>query len=510
MLIKDPNEQLAQVIPVNGLTTITLRLISTYFECSHFNVFGIYVPDFVDQFMREDVLQSPAAMALSSVICYNLCQHLLDILPKDALPEYGLYYFEQARVLIADKFDAMDTETMITYTLMAIYKLKTHDYEGAEKYITMGERIFQVLEPTMDNDDVLFYRFERCIYNCRSLLELHLGVLDVNRPRLHPYKLLELLDCQDHIPIKEGPKDTAKEKQFILMKKHIRKLRQVINEGGAHAFAPDYPTFISVFGHHIEMGMRHWYRSVLPEEFQLSLPLFDDHVDDLKFFTVLEKECGESPVKLIALMNVYNEYIVMAKAYVPRRPEETQLKTEDLVRRFKEIQYQTRSDFKEITEKDKLEGWHHYMRLVGKMRYFRQHNREHFTEEELEESDEDYFVRFIHALNPSNLTFDMPITHTSVKVALNMVRLSQFLLTRDYKCMFDARWILNAWEILIRAVRFQYQQPEDQGVTLDRIRANLIVCLSIMKEFYEYSSRNDDRSFLDELREEFNSSFIFK
>ncbi|KAI7906207.1 uncharacterized protein BX663DRAFT_428717, partial [Cokeromyces recurvatus] len=128
--------------------------------------------------------------------------------------------------------------------------------------------------------------------------------------------------------------DTERERQFIRMGKYIRQLKRLIKKGGQLVEADDLPSYINLFGHHVEMAMRHWYRSILPKEFQLSLPLFEDPGDDLHFFTILEKECDNLPIALLTTTVLYNEYLVMTKSYVPKDPIETKTSTEELIRQF--------------------------------------------------------------------------------------------------------------------------------------------------------------------------------
>lgn len=477
----------SHVVPVDGLTSITLRLIYGYMECLHYTQLAFYWPAFTRLFLdNRDVLQSPAALSLCSVICCQSCKHLLNILPIGALPEYAHWYFEQSRDLIADRFDTVDLETLITYTCLGIYRIKQGGpYESAGRYIALAERIHALLKPHYtDNSDeaIFFHRFYRFLWHARSIYDLQIQTAS----QIAPQRLSELLD-DSHLPPSLAPYDTDTEQTFIRMKQHLCQLRRVIKEGGKLAVARDYPTYIAIFSHHIEMGLRHWYQHILPSEFQLSLPLFQD-TDDLKFFTVLE---GSPAAAVVTTIAAYNEYIIVAKSFIPKEPKETLLETEDLIGRFKEIQANVKAGGKD----DKA---HHWLKLVSRMRMFRQN----------EEDEETYFTRFIRALDPSNMRFDMPVTHTAIKAALNVVRLSQFMVSKEFTCFFDVRALLNAWDILVRAVKFKYQQPGDPNHTMDRLRANLLVCLDIVKAYLSYSSRIEHPPLLTDMQNEFNEVFL--
>jgi hypothetical protein len=504
------------IISIEDLNVITLRLIFTYFQCLHLQHFTTYIPTFVELFMNheESITQSPVVMALCSVICQQACHHISSILPKDALPDYGLYYFEQARELIAEQFDQVNLETFCTYIYMAVYKLKTKDDDGCKKYLSMVNRLYGLLLPQYRSltfgESFLFHRVYNCASHCQSVLEIHSIMENLHAARgMPPLQLFKLLDEHDRAPVTIAPDDSEREVKFINVRRYIHELRDAIKQAAQGAAASDLPTYIAIFGHHIEMAMRHWYRSVLPKEYQLSLPLFDDHIDDLVFFTTLETECTDSPLALITTLSLYNEYLIMAKAYVPKSPEETQVDTDALIRNFKEMQNNT--DKASIKSKSS-----HWLNICMKLKSFKQHHQHHqhhrFHEHQLlmgeDEPDEEYFTRFIRALNPSKLNFDMPIIHTSIKAALNVVRIVQFFLSRDYACFLDLRWIMNAWEVLLRAARCKYQQPEDDSVTLDRIRANLILCLGIVKEQIEFSRRDPSGAFVRGLEQEFEKVFV--
>jgi hypothetical protein len=514
-------QHLTRIIPVEGLTTITMRLLLAYFQCQHLCHFTLYIPEFVNLFMNDDLLKSPTVMALCSIICQQCCKHSVTIIPLEAMKDYGLFYFEQARELIEDKFDEISLETLSTYAFMALYKLKTKEDSESDKYLAIAERIYCMLLPLHEyqpsnseeptGESILFSRMFRCMNHCRSMLELHDAMNRMFKVRgMGPHKLFKLLDSQDNIKIHIFPGDSPREVQFIKMKHYMCMLQQVIKGGARCAAASDFPSYIGVFGHHIEMAMRNWYRNVLPDNYQLSLPLFDDHISDLDFFTALEEECAESPIPLLTTAALYNEYLIMAKSYIPKNPSEAQLDTEELIKKFKQMQYSTAHDINERQDPSAYkndERGHFWLKVIEKLKYFKKHHQQQFTDEELELSDEEYFTQFIRALNPSRLNFDMPLIHTSVKSALNTVRIVQFLVSHDCACFMDLRWIMNAWEILLRAARFRYQQPDDEKITLDRIRANLILCLSIVKEQLHFNNRDPEGEFMNEMDQQFEELF---
>jgi hypothetical protein len=195
----------------------------------------------------------------------------------------------------------------------------------------------------------------------------------------------------------------------------------------------------------------------------------------------------------------------MAKSYIPKAPSDGYLDNEKLLHIFKNTHHNIPMS-KEQAEKIK-DKRHHWMKVITRMRYLKQMEHPSFTEEELAETDEEYFTRFIMALNPTKINFEMPLIHPSVRTAFNMVRIIQFLITRDYSCYLDLRWVLNAWDVLLRAAKFKYQQPGDKEITLDRVRANLILCLNIIRDQTKFSRRDTSGTLIEDLEREFSKLF---
>jgi hypothetical protein len=497
----------------DNIANIAMRLIYTFTQCLHLKLLYIHVPTLIKMFMKDEdhVMKSPVIMALCADICHLTCKHITEVVPNDSLTDYGLFYFEQARELIADQFDQANLETLLTFTFMAIYHIKTQNDVEGDRYLCMAERVYSILLPQYQfkqgkpnsEEAILFSRMYRAIYHARNVLQLHDVMM--NMFKYGPKRIIKLLDNQDDLDIYIAQDDTPKEIRFIKMRRYLRQLRESIKEGARCAAASDFPTYVGVFGHHIEMAMRHWYRNVLPQDFQLSLPLFEDDTPDIEFFTKLELECGDAPEAILTTLMLYNEYLIMSKSYLPKDPNDARLNTEDLLKRYHDMQNNipmTREEYEKINDKT-----NHWIKLIERMMHVRKHHLSYFTPEELEESEEEYFTKFIHALNPSKLNFDMPFIHTSVRTALNMVRIIQFLLSRESSCFLDLRWVMNCWEVLLRAARFKYQQPGDEEVTLDRIRANLILCLNIISEQIKFSRHDSSGSFVKNMQQDFDQLF---
>lgn len=497
-----------EIASSGSIETITVRLVYTYINCLHVKKFFLHVPSFVRRFMMDGyVIQSPVVMALCSIICQQNCKHIAAIVPPEALNDYGLYYFEQARELISDHFDEATLETLYTFTFMAVHKIMTRDDTEGDRYLSIAERIYNLLLPqykrqeeTQSDESILFKRIYRCLHHSRSAISLH-TILELKKiSRSVIPRLSRLMEDLDDVDLQHAEDDTPREKKYIQVRHYVGQLRETIKHSIVTINAQDFPTFIGMFGHQVEMAMRHWYRNVLPLDFQLQIPLFEDTWTDIEFFTQLESECAESPIPILTTLTLYNEYLIMSKSYLPKNPDRTPPNTQELLIKFKQIQEHIHAHVG--GEHDKM---FHWFRMIQKMALLKRN----YTGDtgDKDKMDDQEIMELIEAVNVSKIDFNMPFIHTSVVAALSMVRLFQFLLSRDYSCFLDLRWVMNAWQLLLRAARFKYQQPGDVEVTLDRIRANLILCLNIVRDQLKLSRRDSSGVFVDMMEQEFNSLF---
>ncbi|KAI8095805.1 hypothetical protein BDF21DRAFT_316076, partial [Thamnidium elegans] len=188
--------------------------------------------------------------------------------------------------------------------------------------------------------------------------------------------------------------DSLKEIQFIKMKWYLYKLRESIKEGGRYISAQDLPSYVGEFSHQVEMAMRHWYRNILPPDFQLKLPLFQDDTSDIEFFTNLELECGDSPIPLLLRLSLYNEYLIVSKSYLPKDPDHDNLTTDKLLEHYKTMRQSPRS------KPSVQDTPHHWLKIVDKIKHFRKLHDGNSTE-----MDDDYIKKMIQAIDPSKLNF---------------------------------------------------------------------------------------------------------
>jgi hypothetical protein len=480
--LNNPNAQLARVNSLDDLVKQTMFILHEYFNCQHFIQFSVYRPMFIQLFRPKengpasDILNSPAVMSLCGTLCLYACKHLGKHLSFDSLTDYALYFFERTKELLEDRFDECSLDVMCAYTFLGTHKIKVKQDSVGLKYIDMARRIYDVLEPQYDHKSapgeyVFIQRIYRLIHQADIISDIHYHMKHpYPKYNLGPVRFFKLMDSSDEIEIMAEENESPEEKSYIHVRKCISDLRTAIKTAAGNASSETLPLFVSDISHKIEMAERHWYRHCLPKEFQLTLPLFDDKVTDIDFFTRLEKECGnERAYRLLPVIAVYNEYLIMARSYIPPSPEEME---EEAKSNFFDIDIPDSGDPLDVNVDEK---WKKVLDFIQKYREISPIVQGYQgTQQELI----DGLIRVIHS---QSLKFDMPLTHVAVCAAFNMVRLLQFLASREYTCFLDMRWLLNTWEILLRAARFKYQQANDEALTLDRIRANLYILLDIVR-----------------------------
>lgn len=122
-----------------------------------------------------------------------------------------------------------------------------------------------------------------------------------------------------------------------------------------------------------------------------------------------------------------------------------------------------------------------------------------------EGTESDYIEKLITYVHSEKWNFDMPVARISVLAAIHIVRLVQYLMTRNYSCFLDYKWLMNICEMLLRASRFNYSLPEE-GTTLDRIRANILLCMNITRNNSAHEKVEEIDLMPEKLEREFNDS----
>ncbi|ORZ16570.1 hypothetical protein BCR42DRAFT_38543 [Absidia repens] len=198
----------------------TLALVFAYVECPHFYHWAIGIPTFYRLFIQPLMDDQPvppvssALYAFCAVICTMNCDHVSKVLPGSLLPYYGQFYYEQARLSLADRFDDTSLELVTTYVFMAVYHWNLSQEDKSIRYADMAQRMAYLVLATdfdetsgqqyLDNsnskdDTVHFYRIitylkQTCAYEKGK--EWHHSAIQVE-PFLQP--------CQQHASFRTNP-----------------------------------------------------------------------------------------------------------------------------------------------------------------------------------------------------------------------------------------------------------------------------------------------------------------
>ncbi|KAL4205657.1 hypothetical protein CU097_011086 [Rhizopus azygosporus] len=507
----DEGRHMVPFVSIDGLVKLVFQLIHVYVNCNHIIHFAIHVRSFVQLFMsdQQHILRSPAVMAICCFICQQPCKHTVQHIPVSATADYALYFFEQARELLEDRFDEASIEIFTAYNFMAVYKLKAKSYEDASKYLSLAEQIYHLLLPqyesTMKKRDAppeakLFARLYRSITHTRHMLDLNFEP-NTNTYRKDHHKIIITLNRYDLLHIYPTNNDSERELRFIDVKNRIIKLHNNVQEAAKSSVGHDLPSLVGNFTHQVEMASRYWYQHEIPREYRLSLPLFED-VNDFDFFTALELECPDpSPYAIWTTGSVYYEYLIAAKSFFPKERSTVNLKTEELLSRFNMMEKDLPCDLSTYRLESEL-----WMKLLLKIKHIKEHHLNEYMQG-YEGSEQDYFRELISALNPSSMRFDTPSIRVAIISALNLVRLVQFAATRDYSCLLDVRWVMNAWEILLRSSRFDRELSMDKTITPDRIKANMLLCIGYLKGLTKFNQNTSAQSIIDMMEEQFQALF---
>ncbi|OBZ87667.1 hypothetical protein A0J61_04281 [Choanephora cucurbitarum] len=461
-----------------------LKLLRAYIRCQHLQQLAIHVRTFFRLFIDGRKLEeSPAVMALSAVICTMRCKHIAGCLASISLVEYGKFYFERARDLLSDSFDQCDLETLTSYTFMAIYMLTVSHTKEALIYSDMAERVAVVLEPHYssilnqkprnDGDDEIFsiekgqaVHFQR-IRNHLHRVQTYEQISRFVPPEEMKIKQQDLPFCT-LIHLGEGQwiiadDDSVQEKWFAQMHTFILYLQREERGASRSARANDLQHLVGLIAHQVEMAMRYWYFKILPQEFRLSLPLFDSNMESEEYYATLERECAHSAIPALTTLALYEEWLLVGQSYLPKQ----KATPENDWRHLNEIWQKRHASGSELNNK--------WTRRIQKLLDLRRAI-------EFEGTDQEYLVAINQMVTASSLGLNVPLIVNSLHAAFNAIRLIKFLRSRSADCYFDMRVLVNAWQMLLRVSRMRCYFPPEINDFLPRVHENLSDCMTIVKE----------------------------
>ncbi|CAO3650246.1 unnamed protein product [Cunninghamella echinulata] len=534
-------QQLQVQVQHESINSITLKLLHGYFQCQHLNHLAIHVPTFLQLFVKDQVMESPVVLALCAVACSTPCHHIHHILQNQNIVIYSYYYFNRTRDLMADMFDHLDLESFATYVLLAFHKSLLFQFESAQFYADMAERLLNLLDDTFNEDGTSkeekiekgYYASEKVLFDrLKVQLSRIVAVIEITKhqkkisykdhfrsknqthqlPKSGTYNTLnrQLLNIFHGISnyLKPALGDSEQEKRHIILSGYVSNLSRECHDAAHHAPSNDTANYVGIIGHILEMSMRRWYAS-LPDSFRLNIPIFDEFDDTdhnnnnnnkSKWLLALDQIIDVIP--LLSTITVYNEYLMMTIAHLSKGPDDIK----------------TRTCIAEYWDKARLEMNNEYIReqwgekwvhRLEKMDHIYEHKiKPQYSQYQKDNSDNDdgdntsdhkeamhvdgnigkkakmdENLKIIASVLISGYAdFDDPVAVLSVTVANNTLLLLQYV-KLHYPCYFDIRIALNVCRVLIRASRFNYG---DKAMKL-KMQANMICCLSMIREEFDRS-----------------------
>jgi hypothetical protein len=216
---------------------------------------------------------------------------------------------------------------------MTVYKLPLSHGQESLFYAYMAERISLVLNPhyttILKGQGYTVEEKREEVHYKRLQNHLHYVLTFEQIPRYNPREQLKArskdLPFCTLLHMGEGTwqvaqDDSIQEKWFAEMHGYILQLQRGVQKVSKHAQSCDMHQLIGLIGHNVEMAMQHWYHHILPPEFKLTLPLFGSTVDDCKYYTTLERECAHSAIPVLTTLALYDEWLVLGQAYLPKIP----------------------------------------------------------------------------------------------------------------------------------------------------------------------------------------------
>lgn len=462
--------------PPDSIQTTTIKLIRAYFRCLHLQHLAIHAKTFIKLFVEDEhvAASSPATMALCAAICTMRCKHVADCLPSITLVEYGNFYFEQAKELVSDMFDKCNLETLTTYTFMTSYKLAISQYNEAQIYADLAERMATVLAtryesiPTNDKaqqgEAVHFSRLRNYLHSIQTYKQVTVAY----DPAIdNSIKRLDLLFCtllnrtEGKWDVSED--DSIQEKWFAKMHTKIIQLHRLQYDASQTLETFDLTSMILLLCHQVEMAIRHWYYVMIPDEFRLSLPLFDSNISSSEFFTTLERECAHSAIPALTTLAAYEEWLTMGQSYMPKKPPVPGEGWNDLPKFWNG----GRTAFCPVSPK-----WEARIRKLNDFR----------DAMEYDGTDDEFFQAVCSIVTPGNSRLDEKVILLNLHAAFNTVQLIQFLRSRSTDCYFDMRYLINAWQFLIRVSRLKKKLTLEIQEMIPRVHEHLNLCMLIIQE----------------------------
>ncbi|CDH53328.1 hypothetical protein RO3G_14763 [Lichtheimia corymbifera JMRC:FSU:9682] len=466
-------------------------LLDAYWKCKHYQHLAVHISTFIRLFVHpyqndsNSITSSPAVMALCAGICLSSCQHTSSIIPTGSHLEYARCYYDQARQLIADRFDDPCLETFATFVFLALYEMTIgHDSTSAH-YTNLALRMANMLRPeyttqiTMMKDDVqesiLFHRLQTFLQQIR-LFELATDFDNNDRDQRETGYARFYAAC--HNPTDEwwvaADDDSIQAHDLIEMHRCLQKLRRDIYNNSRIAMTT-VPRDLAeltemVVQQQINHVMVHWYTHMLPDRLKLSLPVLDAmNIPDDVYMKTVEKETKDKGIgAVLTVLALYDEGLLIAQSFLHKRLQGSTTRWAHLQ------QFWQGGRLIMGPEERRQAAGTKWARRIDKLLSVKPVIGYSGT-------DDEFFAMVMGAMFPEEESKTSVIT-LAIQTAINAVRLLRFLdASSEWRCFFDMRVLMDVWVLLTRVVRFErYLDAEDQTM-LPRVRSDLEHCLAMVR-----------------------------
>ncbi|CAO3586752.1 unnamed protein product [Absidia cylindrospora] len=500
----------------------TLALVFAYVECPHFYHWAIGIPTFyrlfIQPLMENDQSAAPVSSALyafCAVICTMNCDHVSKVLPGSLLSYYGQFYYEQARLSLADRFDDTSLELVTTYVFMAVYHWNLSQEDKSIRYADMAQRMAYLVLATdfgetdgqhyLDNSDskddtIHFYRIitylkQTCAYETVPLARPYRQNLDL-APILD--KLGKRMASFDNTsgnipPALSATRLLQDEPRFLRYHAHHRELQELI-QTGYHYYDRTSENFVDVVRqvcYHLKHSIEEWYVALEPDFKIPELPLWKaPSITDEDYLTTLEQKCNNNIVPALMTLALYEELIVQGLGALPKNPRNHD--DSKVVTRLSEF-WHGGNDISQATAQQwgltNLDKWRRRIKKLNEIK-----DEIHFKGTNAE------FVSLIRQAFYSHSTrYEYPILETVFHATLNAVRICQYLQQRRWQgayCYFDKRVVYSAKFMLERFLIAGDDLPPGIKPFGDLIRQKVDMCDDMLRaddgnlRFFEFGNED--------------------
>lgn len=437
-----------------------LRLLEVYMNCQNLLLVPLHRPTFYALFVDGKVATaSPAVTALCAFSCINSCRHLYQIAPKDCVKSYSKFYIDLAREQLSERFDEISLEVFIAYVFVALYYIRNADLKTGLRFADMAERISHVLDSTYnryysaDNKSdplilgksALFLRMLHVLWRAQMLGRLLARAeaqKDGKKDKMDDFAKRYAAIQEPNPKLAPIPGDSYEEARFIMGFLYMHELRLVAHKI-VNCFESDSIwNFVGNFGHQLEMMIRKWYNETLPLELKLSLPLFDDTIPEETYVATLERACAVSMVPAWTTIRAYVEYLILAKAYVPKP------------------KYMTNRTPPTTTDDHFTCRKKHHIDKVLRLK----------KEVDFDGTDMEFVSIVFGSLHFDMSVLKLSILDLSVRSAALLLRLYRFLQSRQHPvCLVDKMIAVDTWETMARIGKLYYSESQRATEATDRI-----------------------------------------